>query len=109
MKTETYTITVLTYNELKDILRAPMEACGFKVERLCFTSENWEIIRVASGFDLSTPSAGTLEDLIREDEPHGDREVPTHLLAMYLAVLTDEAIYGEKALPKTDYRITDSI
>lgn len=108
MITETYTITVLTLAELQDLLRDSMKECGFDVDRLYFNVETWEIIRVASNYDLEVPCVGTLVDFIKENPPRRDGEVSRQYLAEYLAVLTDEAIYGDKALPKTDYRVTDT-
>lgn len=108
MKTETFTLTVLTLAELHDLLRDPMRECGFDVDRLYFNVEAWEIIRVSSSFDLSVPCVGTLADLIEENPPRRDGEVSRQYLAEYLACLTDEALYGDKALPKTDYRVTDT-
>lgn len=107
MNTETIILTVLTLRELHDLLRDHMKECGINVERLYFDAEPWEIIRVASSYDLSVPCVGTLVELIKENPPKRDGEVSSHYLAEYLACLTDEALFGDKALPKTDYRITD--
>lgn len=108
MRTETHTVTVLTWAELRDLLRAPMAACGLDVDRLYFPVGEWEIIRVASVFNLNVPGNGTLEDFILESRPDKGGAVFNYRLGEYLAILTDEALYGDKALPKTDYRIVSS-
>lgn len=105
MQTETYTVTVLTLRELHNLLRASMEECGLNVGHLYFDVEIWQLVLVASKFNLSVPCVGTLADLIKENPPSRDGEVSRERLAEYLAVLTDETIYGSEALPKTDYRI----
>ena len=101
---ETKTITTLSLDELRDLLRAPMAACGYDVDRLYFPYLG-ETLKVASNYNLDCPCDDTLEDVIKDNKPSNYGEIYSHNLEMYLAMLTHTSLYGDKALPKTDYRI----
>ena len=100
----TETITSISEAELREALRPAMSECGIDVNKLSFEVSPDETIKVASNFDLSSPSVGTLADVIR-DMPPLNKYIPRYLLQAWIAVLTDEALYGDKAWPKTDYHL----
>ena len=107
MHTTTVTVTTVSRTELLDALRPALIACDFDPDFLYFAVEPHQILRVASDFDLATPTIGTLADVIRDSPPRG-RTIWRHTLQMWIAVLTDEHLYGDAAWPKTDYLLEDS-
>ena len=108
MKTQTFTITTLSIAELRDLLRAPMAACGYDVDCLYFPSRfSGKTLKVESTYDLDAPCDDTLEDVIKENRPSEDGEVHPSDLELYLSMLTCTTLYGDKAIPKTDYMIEE--
>lgn len=70
--------------------------------------ESKQVIEVASAFDMSTPAIGTLAEVIQDTLPgvqHKNCTVWPYQLAEWIAMLTEESLYGETAWPKTDYMI----
>lgn len=107
MHTSTIEITFVSKAEFKTALRPSFTLCGLDVDKLHFAIGPNQLFRVASNFDLDSPSIGTLLDVIRDSPPHKDW-VDSCYIQEWIAMLTDESQYGENAWPKTDYIFTSS-